>query len=75
MLSGALICFIFCLTACPRLIVPSVITYLAPASTSNKTSSTTSSTTERSPLAPIPRAKAILAISLIAPSVTTNSAL
>ena len=63
-----------CFTASPPLTVLSVITYLTPASTSNKTLSKTSSTTDRSPLAPVPRSKATLAISLIAPSVNTRSA-
>ena len=48
--------------------------YLAPASTSKRTSSKTSSTTDLNPLAPVPRSRAILAISLIAASVNTKSA-
>ena len=62
------------LTASPPLTVFSVITYLTPASTSNNTPSKTSSITDRSPLAPVPRSKAILAISLTAASVNTKSA-
>ena len=54
-----------CLTGSPPLTVLSVITYLTPASTSNITPSKTSSTTDRNPLAPVPRSRAILAISLI----------
>ena len=73
-LNGALVCSMLCFTASPPLTVFSVITYLIPASTSNKTPSKTSSTTDRSPLAPVPRSRAILAISLIAASVNTKSA-
>ena len=63
-----------CLTGSPPLTVLSVITYLASGSGSNKTPSKTSSTTARSPLAPVPRCKAIRAISLTAPSVNVKSA-
>ncbi len=49
-----------CLTGSPPLTVLSVIKYLTPASTSNKTSSRTSSMTARSPLAPVPSSRAIL---------------
>ena len=45
-LSGALGCVMLCLTASPPLTVLSVITYLTPASASNKTPSKTSSTTD-----------------------------
>ena len=48
-LSGALGCVMLCLTASPPLTVLSVITYLTPASTSNKTPSKTSSTTDSKP--------------------------
>ena len=62
-LNGALDCVMVCLTASPPLTVLSVITYLTPVSTSNSTPSKTSSTTDLSPLAPVPRSRAILAIS------------
>ena len=62
-----------CLTGSPPLTVFSVTTYLTPASTSNKTPSKTSSTTDLSPLAPVPRSKAV-AISRTAASVNTESA-
>ena len=63
-----------CLTASPPLTVLSVITYLTPASTSNRTPSKTSSTTDLKPPAPVPRFRAILAISRTAASVNTKSA-
>ena len=63
-----------CLTASPPLTVLSVMTYLTPASTSNSTPSKTSSTTDRSPRAPVPRSRAILAISRTAASVNIKSA-
>ena len=62
------------LTAFPPLTVFSVIVYLIPASALNRTPSITSSTTDRSPLAPVPRSKANLAISRTAPSVNARSA-
>ncbi len=61
-----------CFTASPPLTVFSVITYLTPASASNRTPSKTSSTTDLKPLAPVPRSRAILAISLIAASVNNS---
>ena len=63
-----------CLTGSPPLTVLSVITYLTPVSASNSTPSKTSSTTDLNPLAPVPRPKAILAISLTAASVNNRSA-
>ncbi len=45
-----------------------------PSSTSNKTPYKTSSTTDLKPLAPVPRSRAILAISLIAASANSRSA-
>ena len=73
-LSGALVCDMLCLTGSPPRTTFSVITYRTPGSGSNKTPSKTSSTTDLKLLAPVPRSKAILAISRTAPSVNIRSA-
>jgi len=51
-----------------------MITYLTPGSGSNNTPSKTSSITDLNPLAPVPRSRAILAISRTAASVNIKSA-
>jgi hypothetical protein len=71
---GAAVCVMLCLTASPPPTVFSVITYRTPVSTSNKTPSITSSKTDLNALAPVPRSKAILAISRTAASENTKSA-